>query len=91
MRELELSTQFKKDLKRLSKQRAPLDELNAAIEILQSDIPVPEKYKDHILIGNWKEYREIHITSDLLLIYKKTGTDRLKLAAAGNHAELFKR
>jgi len=34
-------------------------------------MPVQEKYKDHILIGNWKEYREIHITSDLLLIYKK--------------------
>lgn len=88
MRELELSTQFKKGLKRLSKQRAPLDELNAAIMILQNDVPIPEKYKDHLLIGNWKEYREIHITPDLLLIYKKTDTS-LRLSAAGTHAELF--
>ena len=88
MRELELSTQFKKDLRRLSKQRAQLDELNMAIMVLQRDDPIPAKYKDHLLVGNWNEYREVHIGPNLLLIYRKTETT-LRLAAAGSHAELF--
>ena len=91
MRELEISTQYKKDLKRLLKQRAPFEELSAAIIVLQKDEVLNEKYKDHALIGNLKDYREIHITSDFLLIYKKIGTDILRLAAAGSHSELYRK
>ena len=69
-------------------ERAVLPLKNRVVMILQNDDPIPEKYNDHILIGNWKEYREIHIASDLLLIYKKTDTS-LRLSAAGSHAELF--
>ncbi|MBR5909213.1 MAG: type II toxin-antitoxin system YafQ family toxin [Schwartzia sp.] len=53
-------------------------------------MPLPEKYHDHKLAGNYKGYRECHIAPDWLLIYK---TDRAKLilvlTRTGNHSELF--
>ena len=31
---------------------------------------LPEKYRDHALIGNWKGFRDCHVKPDLVLIYK---------------------
>ncbi|MBR4400088.1 MAG: type II toxin-antitoxin system YafQ family toxin [Synergistes sp.] len=88
MRQAVLSTRFKKDLKRLSRQRRPLAELDKIMTLLLNDEPIPEMYKDHMLIGNWMGYRELHISPDLLLIYKKTG-NFLRLAAVGSYSEIF--
>ena len=30
---------------------------------------LPEKYRDHALIGNWKGFRDCHVKPDLVLIY----------------------
>ena len=32
--------------------------------------PLPEKYRDHALTGNWKGFRDCHVKPDLVLIYK---------------------
>lgn len=88
MRKAVVSAQFKKDLKRLSKQHVPLGDLDKVITILLNDDPVPAKYRDHMLIGNWKEYRELHISPDLLLVYRKT-ENILRLAAVGSHSDIF--
>ena len=37
-----------------------------------------EKYKDHELSGNFKGYRECHILSDWLLIYKIDNRENFK-------------
>jgi len=47
------------------------------------------KYRDHDLIGDWAGYRECHIKPDLLLIYRKSDADTLRLARFGSHSELF--
>lgn len=48
-----------------------------------------QKYKDHQLRGNMKEFRECHVKPDLLLIYLLE--DRtIKLVDIGSHSELFK-
>lgn len=50
-----------------------------------------EKYKDHLLIGNYKGCRECHIKPDLLLIYKINNDEvELVLVEVGKHAKLFK-
>ncbi len=46
-------------------------EIEDIIQRLSDDEVLEKKYKDHSLKGNWKGYRECHITPDLLLIYKK--------------------
>lgn len=52
MLELELSTQFKRDLKKISKQGKNRCLLNEVIEYLQKEITLHPKHKDHNLSGN---------------------------------------
>ena len=48
------------------------------------------KYKDHALSGNWQGYRELHIESDWLLIYKiNKDVVILTLVRTGSHDQLF--
>jgi mRNA interferase YafQ len=47
-----------------------------------------EKYRDHLLCGNYKGYRECHIKPDVLLVYRIEGS-HLHLARIASHAELF--
>ena len=93
MLELELSSQFKKDLKKIRKQGKDKSKLDAAVEILQNEVPLPKKFRDHELIGNWKDYRECHIAPDWLLIYKicQGSVRMLRLSRTGSHAELLRK
>ena len=48
-----------------------------------------ERYKDHQLKGELKDFRECHIKPDLLLIYR-FNDEFLELVDIGSHSELFK-
>ncbi|MCF1264202.1 type II toxin-antitoxin system YafQ family toxin [Morganella morganii] len=91
-RTIERSSQFKKDYKREIKgiYRIMLnDSLQNILNILVNDLPIPEKYADHPLKGNWRTFRDCHLYPDLILIYKKEGDCCLKLARLGSHSEIF--
>ena len=93
MLELELTTQFKRDLKKMRSQQKNKSQLDFVIEQLQQEQLLPFKYKDHNLAGNLHGYRECHITPDWLLIYKVVKDDcvhLLRLARTGSHSELFR-
>lgn len=62
--------------------------LKSVIETLVNDEPLADEYRDHVLIGSWKGFRECHIQPDWLLIYRIEG-DELQLARTGSHADLF--
>lgn len=92
MRMLEIvrSTQFKRDLKKIIKQGKDLDLLQEIVEALQRQESLPAKNCDHSLSGNWKGYRECHISPDWLLIYKSEDQLKLlRLARTGSHSEIF--
>jgi mRNA interferase YafQ len=92
MRMIDRATSFKRDYKREAKgqHRATLDgELKVALVALASDQPLDARYRDHDLSGDWAGYRECHIKPDLLLIYRKSGADTLRLARLGSHSALF--
>jgi mRNA interferase YafQ len=90
MLELEYSTQFKKDFKKIAKLPIPdLVEVGHVIKQSQLSKTLPEKYVDHPLSGNWQNYRDCHVKPDLVLIYK-IESSTLKLARIGNHSELFR-
>ena len=90
MLRLQMSNQFKKDYKKITKQGKNVDELWAIIEKLQKREKLDEKFKDHSLSGNYKNNRECHISPDWLLIYK-VDNEKLILTAVrtGSHSELF--
>ncbi len=67
-----------------------MEKLETLVNILASGTPVPHKYKDHSLVGNWKGHRECHIEPDWLLIYYiQNDVLVLTLTATGSHSEVF--
>lgn len=90
MRIIDISSQFKKDLKKAIKQNKDISKLDRIVNLLQEDLPLPEKCHPHILSGNWNGYHECHIEPDWLLIYKPHNNNILRLARIGSHSELFK-
>lgn len=64
--------------------------LEAVIELLAEQKPLPEQYHDHNLTGNYAGCRECHITPDWLLIYEvKEKELLLYLTRTGTHSDLF--
>jgi len=89
MLEIIYSSQFKKDFKKARK--LPLADLKAIFEvisILEMEVALDAKYRDHELSSSWFSFRECHIKPDLLLIYKRN-TSELQLARLGTHSDLF--
>lgn len=90
MRAIERTTRFKRDYKREKKTAPALDELLIpVITMLASDADLPDRLRDHGLMGEWKASRDCHVQPDLLLIYTKTEDNRLILVRLGSHSELF--
>ncbi|SEF03968.1 mRNA interferase YafQ [Rhizobiales bacterium GAS188] len=92
MRTIERSTTFKRDYKRESKgrHRATLDaDLLSILRALATDTPLEPRYRDHDLSGNWAGYRDCHVKPDLVLIYRKSDANSLRLARLGSHSEVF--
>lgn len=88
--ELILTGKFKKSLKLAKKRGLDLKLLDKVITMLQNDIPLEEKYRDHELKGKYKGFRECHIQPDWLLIYlKENDVLTLTLVDTGTHADLF--
>ena len=84
------STRFRKDLRLAHKQGKDIALLDKIIVMLANDELLPAKYRDHALTGNWKGYRECHVTPDWLLVYQKTDKDELllTLARVASHSDL---
>ena len=82
------TSQFKKDFKRALKRGFNIEKLKGLIELLLKEGKLPQKYRDHILSGEYKHCRECHIQPDWLLIYC-TKDNELILIRTGTHADLF--
>lgn len=84
------TSKFKKDYKKIKKRGYNLKLLEEVLNLLINESPLPQKYNDHELIGNYANFRELHITPDWLLIYKiDDDTLVLTLIRTGTHSDLF--
>lgn len=83
---------FKKSFRKLEKSgRFDRAEAEKVVELLAQGKPLPEKYQDHALQGEFSEMRECHIKPDLLLIYQiQDNVLVLLLVNIGSHSDLFK-
>jgi mRNA interferase YafQ len=91
MRKIRRTSRFKRDYRReisgvLGKKLESL--LRPVVELLAVDKPLPARYFDHALVGEWKNYRDCHIRPDLVLIYWRPDDDTLELVRLGSHSEL---
>ncbi len=87
---IKLSTRYKKEFKKLSRNIKILKELYFVISKLQNWSPLDIKYKDHKLQWDWEWCRECHISPDLLLIYEIDNRElTLYLLRLNSHSEIF--
>jgi mRNA interferase YafQ len=91
MYRVKTSKQYKKDFKRILSDKSLVNDLEHVIGLLYAnDNPLPEKYQDHKLKGNYANVRECHVRPDWLLVYRKDKTDLiLLLIGTGSHSYLF--
>ena len=81
--------QFEKDWKRLQKRRKSREKLKTVLRLLINGEPIPPRYREHKLVGNYKGRHECHIEADWLLIYKIAESDII-FERTGSHSDLFK-
>jgi len=62
--------------------------LKEVLEKIISGQQLEAKYRDHVLVGQYKGTRECHIEPDWLLIYELAGSE-VVLIRTGTHADLF--
>ncbi len=84
------SNRFKKDLRLAQKRGCRLDLLEEVVDKLAAGEKLPDKHKDHELVGDYIGFRECHIQPDWLLVYRIENEDLiLFLARTGTHSDLF--
>ncbi len=84
------TTKFQKDLKRIEKRGYNISLLTEVIKKLANGEKLPEKNKDHNLLGEYSGCRECHITPDWLLVYEIADDELiLYLTRTGTHSDLF--
>jgi mRNA interferase YafQ len=91
MRTISSTTHFRRDYKQALSgmyRNALSQDFEQMVQMLASDQPLPAPRRDHALMGDLVGYRDCHIRGDLVLIYRKLGTDRLELQRLGTHSKL---
>lgn len=91
MREIEFTSQFRKDFKRVKKDPNNKDlvsMLDPVLDLLVNDENLSLRFRAHKLAGEYKGFEECHLKPDLLLIYLRI-ENKLKLVRLGSHSELF--
>jgi len=85
---------FAKDWRRLERSgRYPMQELKDVMQFLiENRGPLPPRFHDHPLRGDWIDHRDCHVRGDWVLIYRINETpqgEEVIFVRTGTHAELF--
>lgn len=84
------SAKFQKDLKRVQRRGCDISLLREILLKLANGETLPEKNRDHALIGNYVGCRECHIAPDWLLVYRYQNDELiLYLTRTGTHSDLL--
>ena len=90
--EVEGTSKFKKQVKKIVKQGKDINKLIEVLNVLSNGEELEEKYKNHNLVNNkyYKDCMECHIETDWLLVYKYNNDELiLFLIGTGLHSDLF--
>lgn len=90
MRDIRFTKLFQKDYRRMKKSGKDVGELTPVFHLIAAGERLPDRYRDHQLVGNLSEYRECHITPDWLLVYR-IAPDYVMFERTGTHSQLFKK
>ncbi len=88
MLEIVITNQFKKDMRKALKQAKGIESFFTVVSMLINQTPLPARYREHRLVGDYADRLECHILPDLLLIYR-VEEGELILERMGSHSDLF--
>lgn len=90
MYSIQSTGQFKYSLKKCAKRGLDIKLLTDALDILQMKGELPEIYKPHKLIENYKECWECHLAPDWLLVWQQNDKElTLIMIDTATHSDLF--
>jgi len=82
------TNQFQKDLKLMARRGKPAEKFKEVASRLIAQLPLDAHFRNHKLMGNYKNRWECHLEPDWLLIYKLSG-DEIIFERTGTHSNLF--
>jgi mRNA interferase YafQ len=88
MRGLHLTSTFKKDLKRILRRGYRCVHLDRVVDRLRLGMMLDSKHRDHPLQGKWTGWRECHIQSNWVLVYKIVNEEVI-VDRTGTHSDVF--
>ena len=88
MRELILTTRFRRDLRRAARRGKNEERLREVIERLVAGEPLEPPHRVHQLTGNLAPLWECHIEGDWLLVWDEDDTS-VCLMRTGSHGDIF--
>ena len=88
MKVVSQTRQFAKDPKRMRKRGKDLERIKEVVSELAQGNTLGPRFRDHALLGEWKDCRDCHIEPDWALIYS-TDDENLRLIRTGTHSDLF--
>ncbi|MBQ3342348.1 MAG: type II toxin-antitoxin system YafQ family toxin [Kiritimatiellae bacterium] len=81
---------FKRDFKRAIRRGKDPEKIKAVVRLLCAQQPLPPTLHDHALSGDYAGYRDCHVESDLVLIYRIVENQlQLICVRLGTHSDLF--
>jgi mRNA interferase YafQ len=90
MARLAYTARAQKDLSRMLRRGADLEDFIQALELLSAGAGMPEASRDHALEGDWGGTREFHVDDDWLVIYEiDSRSDQVTIVRTGTHRDLF--
>ncbi len=89
MKTIRRTRQFKRDVRRMQRQGREVEKLKGVLVTLVEGAPLAERYRDHVLVRQYKGTRECHLEPDWLLIYELAETE-IVLIRTGSHSDLFR-
>ena len=92
--QIKYTKEFKKSIKKLTKQGKNIDKLLTIVDKLSNGIPLEIKYRDHAGYNDnrFQNCRDCHIEPDWVLIYKYLDENLiLLLVNTGSHSEVLEK
>lgn len=89
MRTIRRTSHFKRDVRRMQRQGKDMTKLKMVLESLVMEETLSAKYRDHVLVGQYKGTRECHVEPDWLLIYELAESENV-LIRTGSRSDLFR-
>lgn len=87
---VKFTTTFKKSYKLMIKRGLDISQLDFVIDQLRQGNQLDQKYRDHLLSGDFAGFHECHVKPDWLLIYLvENDILTLTFVDTGTHSDLF--